>query len=196
MINLKVIFVCKKDAYEYTEQKGCDGQVYPDPKTSPYRVPFLDGTDFKMGLSNCSSSYHGAGSPDQYAFDFNFPSGTKFYAIRGGKVVKIVDDQPSNGGGGGAGNYLVVDHGDDTFGLYYHSPKDGILVNKGQTVEQGQLLGFIGASGLAGYPHLHLLVVRGDSKYPYDGIPISFNNVAPADVVLASFKSYRSCAVW
>lgn len=81
-----------------------------------------------------------------------------------------------------------------TFGVYLHAPQDGIFVQKGSMVDQNQVLGLIGRSGLAGYPHLHFIVVEGDPAYPYKGIPISFNNVIPADVVLVSNKFYQNCS--
>ncbi|MBK8901879.1 MAG: M23 family metallopeptidase [Anaerolineaceae bacterium] len=140
--------------------------------------------------TNCSSSYHRAGEPDQYAFDFDMPVGTPFTAVRAGTVHKVVEDQPSSGGG--VGNYVIIDHQDGTYGLYYHSPKDGIEVVEGDEVVQGDVLGLAGRSGLAGYPHLHFIVVEGDPTYPYHGLAISFRNALPADVVLKSYAAYEA----
>lgn len=169
---------------------GCDGQVYPDPAESPYVLPFPAGEKYETGLTNCSSSYHRAGEPDQYAFDFDMPVGTEFTAVRSGTVYRVVEDQPSNGGG--AGNYVVIDHGDGTYALYYHSPQDGIDVAEGDAVEQGDVLGISGRSGLAGYPHLHFIVVDGEPSYPYHGLAITFRNNLPADVVLKSYAEYEA----
>lgn len=176
----------------YEPVAGCDGQIYSDPAESPYVLPFPPGETFKTGLTNCSSSYHGAGQPDQYAFDFDMPVGTPFTAVRAGTVYKVVEDQPSNGGGTGAGNYVVIDHGDGTYGLYYHSPENGIDVEVGDEVTQGDVLGISGRSGLAGYPHLHFIVVEGDPTYPYDGLAISFSNAQPGDTVLKSRTEYEA----
>lgn len=169
---------------------GCDGQIYLDPAESPYVLPFAVGETYKTGLTNCSSSYHGAGEPDQYAFDFDMPVGTPFTAVRAGTVFKVVEDAPSSGGG--VGNYVIIDHHDGTYGLYYHSPKDGIDVEVGDKVEQGEVLGVTGRSGLAGYPHLHFIVVQGDPAFPYDGLAISFSNALPADVVLKGRTDYEA----
>lgn len=162
--------------------KGCDGQTYPDPSNSTYILPFPVGTTIKTGLTNCSSSFHSSGNPDQYAFDFNMQTGTKFYAARKGVVTKVVEDQSS--AGGGQGNLVLVNHGDNTSAYYLHSPENGIFVNVGDTVNQGDLLGEVGRSGLAGYSHLHFIVVEGNTTYPYSGVAISFKNVLPRDVVL------------
>lgn len=182
---------CHEQNFRYLSDQGCDGQVYGHPDSSEYILPFPEGTTIRMGLSNCSLSFHGSGQPDQYAYDFDFPEGTPFIASRGGKVVKVVEDQSSDGGG--AGNYLVIDHGDSSYGLYYHSPFNGVSVEVDEVVEQGQELGFVGRSGLAGYPHLHFIVVSEQYNYPYQGIAINFNNVNPKTTVLQSYTEYSVC---
>lgn len=169
---------------------GCEGDAYPPLSETAYVLPLAPGTTFDTGLTNCSSSFHGEGQPDQYAFDFDVPVGTPFVATRGGTVFRVVEDAPSDGGG--AGNYVVIDHGDGTFGLYYHAPMDGIGVSVGQAVSQGQVLGQTGRSGLAGYPHLHFIVVAGSPNYPYSGIPVSFENVSPEHVSLESYHTYTA----
>jgi murein DD-endopeptidase MepM/ murein hydrolase activator NlpD len=170
------------------ESTGCDEGEYPEPADSPYVLPFRENETYRTGLTNCSSSYHAKGRPDEYAFDFNMPVGTPFIAARAGMVVYVVEDQPSEGGG--AGNYLAIDHQDGTYGLYYHSPKDGIYVASGEQVQQGQILGVTGESGLAGYPHLHFIVVKGSPSYPYSGMAASFRNASPGDKVLKSHAQY------
>lgn len=183
---------CTTLSFNYNFEEGCDGQLYLNPNTSPYQLPVRPGASFEMGLSNCSSSFHAAGNPDEYAYDFDLPLDEPFFAARAGTVIKVVEDQPSNGGGG-AGNYLVIDHGDSTYGLYYHSPQGGIIVNPNEQVVQGQELGATGRSGFAGYPHLHFIVTQDDYNWPYQGMAISFNNVQPAEVVLQSNGNYSAC---
>lgn len=183
--------ICIQESFEYNQESGCDGQTYNDPNTSPYVLPLAEGQKFTTGLTNCSSSYHAAGNADQYAFDFDLPEGTPFYAARGGTVVKVEESQPSSGGG--VGNYLVIDHGDSTYGLYYHSPMNKIIPQEGDQVAQKQQLGDIGQSGLAGYPHLHFIVVQGSYEFPYTGMPVSFKNARPADVILQSYSEYEAC---
>lgn len=167
---------------------SCDEATWPDPAQSPYVLPYAAGETYRTGLTNCSSSFHASGNPDQFAFDFDMPEGTPFIAARGGRVHSVVKQAPSEGGG--TGNYVVIDHRDGTYGLYYHSPKNGISVSPGDEVQQGDVLGVIGRSGLAGYPHLHFTVVTGDPSYPYQGIPVSFRNAQPADARLEGGKYY------
>ena len=169
---------------------GCGGQKYPDPTTSPYILPFAIGETFRTGRTNCSSSYHARGNADQYAFDFDMPVGTPFIAARGGTVLDYLDEEPS--GGGGVGNFLIIDHHDGTYGLYYHSPEESFTVAIGDEVKQGDVLGVTGKSGLAGYPHLHFIVVKDNPNYPYVGIPISFSNASPPDTILKDNTLYTA----
>ncbi len=182
----------------YTEEvldnqmDGCDGDTYAAMDSSIYILPYKRGTSYRTGLTNCSSSWHAAGREDQYAFDFDMPNDTDFFAIRAGRVVKIIDHQP-NFGNGSSGNVIIIDHDDGTLALYYHSPPDGFVVEVGDSVEQGQKLGVTGTSGYAGYPHLHLIVVKDSYEWPYQGIPISFNNAYPRHTVLKSYTNYEAC---
>ncbi len=182
---------CIPQNFQYTGQTGCDGQVYPNPVSSDYVLPYGVGEAYKMGFVNCSFSYHAPGQPDQYAFDFDMPEGTPFTAARSGRVRRVMNGASSTGGG--TGNYVLIDHGDNTFGYYLHSPQNGISVTVGQEVEQGDVLGITGRSGLAGYPHLHFIVVKGQPDYPYEGVPVSFRNAIPSDVVLKSTVVYTAC---
>ncbi|GAB5523697.1 MAG: hypothetical protein Roseis2KO_15690 [Roseivirga sp.] len=191
MPNQQAEFSCDPQDFRYTGQTGCDGQVYPDPVSSDYILPYAVGKAYKTGLVNCSFSYHAPGQPDQYAFDFDMPEGATFTAARSGRVRRVLNSAPS--AGGGAGNYVLIDHGDNTFAYYLHSPRNGISVAVGQEVEQGEVLGVTGRSGLAGYPHLHFIVVKGQPDYPYQGLPVSFKNAIPSDVVLQSAVTYTAC---
>lgn len=178
------------DSIKYTNVEGCDGQFYLNPAVSPYILPFKVGKSFRTGLTNCSSSYHSSGNPDQYAFDFNMQEGTPFIAVRAGTVTYLVENQPSEGGG--QGNFVVISHGDGTYALYAHSPKDGIDVKVGDRVKQGEVLGKTGRSGLAGYAHLHFIVLKGHYLYPYNGLAISFKNASPLHVALKGNTLYEA----
>ncbi len=176
------------------ESSACPGARYADAVDSPYAIPFPVGSAVATGLANCSRSYHSRGLPDQFATDFDLPEGTHFLAARGGVVSFVQEDQPSYGGGDSQilrGNGVFVDHGDGTTALYLHSPMNGVWVEVGDTVAVGDTLGLVGASGLAGYPHLHFIVVTGAVDYPYTGVPVSFRNPEPRDVPLRSFARYN-----
>jgi murein DD-endopeptidase MepM/ murein hydrolase activator NlpD len=57
-----------------------------------------------------------------------------------------------------------------------HLTQDGALVSMGESVMRGDTLGLSGATGLAGYPHLHFVVTESDWAWPYASTPVTFSN--------------------
>lgn len=97
-----------------------------------------------------------------HAFDFDVDSGTDVIAARSGTVVLVID---GFGDGGNdinkakEANLVVVDHGGGTFDSYLHLQAGSIVVEVGDTVDSGELLGQSGNSGYTSGPHLHFAVV-------------------------------------
>lgn len=83
----------------------------------------------------------------------NISEGTSIYATRDGVVVTACNDGKWNTG---FGNYCIIDHGDGVQTLYAHS-RD-ILVEEGDIVGQGQIIGIVGDTGNTTAPHLHFEV--------------------------------------
>ncbi len=168
---------------------GCPNVKYPNWKTSPYVLPYQVGKRFQVGLSHCSKSYHSKGQPDQFAVDFNMPVGTIITASRAGIVVFV---EESGEDYNFPNNLVVVKHNDDTYAEYMHLTKDGAIVKLGMPVKQGDSIGYSGASGLAGYPHLHFVVVKDKWKYPYKSIPYNFKNTTPNPRSLKNGGIYKA----
>ena len=61
----------------------------------------------------------------------------------------------------GYGNYVIIDHGGMKT-VYAHM--SGLAVSAGQSVSQGQTVGYLGASGRATGTHCHFEVYVGDSR--------------------------------
>ena len=74
--------------------------------------------------------------------------GTRIKASGGG-VVKF------KGRKGGYGNVIILQHRNQMQTLYGHLSRFTKDLRKGQTVEQGDIIGYVGMSGLATGPHLH-----------------------------------------
>lgn len=55
-------------------------------------------------------------------------------------------------------------HADGTAAIYAHLKQQGIVVTLGQSVTDGQLLGYSGASGDVSAAHLHFVVVRAETN--------------------------------
>lgn len=82
--------------------------------------------------------------------DLGYCKGTDVYAPAGGTVVGVFPNQVVRG------NCIVIDHGLGVFTTYMHLNQ--ILVNEGDVVESGQLIGIIGTTGRSTGPHLHFQV--------------------------------------
>lgn len=78
------------------------------------------------------------------------------YAAPRGTPVKAAGDGKVNfrGRKGGYGNTVILQHGGNITTLYAHLSRFGNYRN-GQRVRQGQIIGYVGATGLATGPHLH-----------------------------------------
>jgi murein DD-endopeptidase MepM/ murein hydrolase activator NlpD len=67
-------------------------------------------------------------------------------------------------------NYIVIEHPDGVRSEYFHLMKDSIVVEEGQEVQCGDLLGRVGSSGNSSMPHLHFQVeIEGEWIDPYAG---------------------------
>ena len=73
--------------------------------------------------------------------------GTPIYATRAGTVT-VASYQA-----GGAGYYVSINHLDGFSSIYMHMTN--YVVSAGQSVSQGQLIGYVGSTGLSTGPHLH-----------------------------------------
>ncbi|MCA1562771.1 MAG: M23 family metallopeptidase [Acidobacteria bacterium] len=83
----------------------------------------------------------------------------------------------------GFDNYLLLQHADGTTALYGHVMHQGVLVEVGETVAQGQIVARSGNTGNTGNkPHLHFSVAacdpvsRGTAACPT--LPVNFGNRA------------------
>ncbi|MGH8248242.1 MAG: M23 family metallopeptidase, partial [Gammaproteobacteria bacterium] len=80
--------------------------------------------------------------------DYAAPIGTPIKSAGDGTVVHI-------GARGGYGRTIVLRHSGDYRTLYAHMSRYAAGLRWGSRVSQGQIIGFVGSSGLANGPHLH-----------------------------------------
>jgi hypothetical protein len=90
-----------------------------------------------------------------YGMDFTAPTGTDVVATGNG-IVKEVDRNA------GYGNIIVIDHGYGYETLYGHLSRTNVKV--GQTINRGDLIGFVGSTGASTAPHLHYEVMKNGQK--------------------------------
>ena len=83
--------------------------------------------------------------------DLGAPTGTPIYAAQSGTVMQA-------GPNGGFGNFVLIGHGNLIDGKYVttgYAHQSRIVVGAGEKVERGQLIGYVGNTGLSTTPHLH-----------------------------------------
>lgn len=104
---------------------------------------------------------------ERAALDFKMKKGTKILAARDGVVIRVKEDGRRGGWNRKyrrEGNNIVIQHSDNSRSGYWHLQKDGALVNVGDTVRQGQVIGLSGKTGYSAFPHLHFIVWKFDGN--------------------------------
>lgn len=96
------------------------------------------------------------------AVDFASPYGAPIYAANNG-VVTI------KGNVGTCGKTVEINHNNGYYSVYCHMSKYG-NITKGQAVEKGQIIGYIGMTGNTTGPHLHFGIWKGGRAW--SGTPI------------------------
>ncbi len=117
------------------------------------REPFLR---FPLHFTRISSpfSLHGRFHPILHIYrphlgvDLAAPRGTPIHAVADGRII-------FRGRRGGYGNAIIVDHGHGYTTLYAHMSRFKRGEHVGSHVQEGQTIGFVGATGLATGPHCH-----------------------------------------
>ena len=89
--------------------------------------------------------------------DFPAPTGTPIMASGDGKVTKA-------GWCGGGGNCVKIKHNSKYQTVYAHMSKFGRGIKKGVRVKQGQIIGYVGSTGMSTGPHLHYEVIENGKK--------------------------------
>ena len=153
---------------EYNEAKAREWAAYMAMATT---APSTSGGSTSSGSTSGGSTSSGGGSwirPCSYTMvsspfgyrdaptagastyhqgiDLAGPQGTPIYAARGGTVTTATF-------GSSAGNYVTINHGDGFSSVYMHMTS--YVVSKGATVSQGQLIGYMGSTGVSTGSHLH-----------------------------------------
>jgi murein DD-endopeptidase MepM/ murein hydrolase activator NlpD len=92
-----------------------------------------------------------------YGIDYAAPRGTPVRAIGNGRVILA-------GWAGGAGKAIKIQHDREISTVYCHLSKFAGGIRSGATVSQGQVIGYVGSTGLATGPHLDFRFLR-NGKY-------------------------------
>jgi murein DD-endopeptidase MepM/ murein hydrolase activator NlpD len=103
--------------------------------------------------------------------DFSAPIGAPIYATGDGTVERA--DNTAQG----YGNHVVINHGFGYKTLYGHMSR--FNVRPGKKVKRGEIIGYIGSTGMSTAPHLHYEVIKGGNKI--NPINYYYNDLSPAE---------------
>lgn len=122
-------------------------------------VPFREGFQTKV-----MQGYHGGQSHTAdlaMSVDLKCNEGDPIAASRDGTVWSVKEDSDAGCADRSCmheANYVILDHGDGTFSEYYHLRHLGVLVEEGDRVCAGQVIGLCGNTGYSTGAHLHFAV--------------------------------------
>lgn len=159
------------DAEIRAAEKELASQIANVPSESGFLWPL-------PGRYNLSSLYGSRKHPvtgkanNHTGIDVPAPSGTPIQACKSGVVTTSTYNNSY-------GNYVVVSHSDGTSTLYAHMSRRN--ASKGQTVSQGQVIGYVGTTGSSTGNHLHLEIrVNGSRRDPinyFQSLPLTISVV-------------------
>ncbi|WP_088330050.1 M23 family metallopeptidase [Lacimicrobium sp. SS2-24] len=178
-----------------------DCGVFPSQEQSPYILPYTAGTTHSVYASteHYRASNNGVGT---YAIDFIMPIGTQVIAARGGNVVSVREVFEDGNNTDLEENYIFIQHDDGTVARYFHLTHKGALVEEGDRVNRGDIIGLSGNTGQSGGPHLHFDVQQcGPNLPPHynrlpcgQTVPVTFQNTQPHACGLKAGGEYTARA--
>ena len=117
-----------------------------------------------------------------------FHAGVDIGASWGSPIVAAADGRVVGAGwAGGYGREVQIAHGSGLTSLYGHMSE--IVAQPGSIVRQGQLIGYVGSSGLSTGPHLHFEVRQGGQ--PINPLAVRFTSAPVVDTRLADAVKMR-----
>jgi murein DD-endopeptidase MepM/ murein hydrolase activator NlpD len=105
-----------------------------------------------------------------FGVDYAAPVGTPVHAIGDGRIVSATNE-------GGAGRMVKIQHNSVYATAYMHLSRFGDGVSPGKFVKQGEIIGYVGTSGMSTGPHLDFRFYKNGS--PVDPLKVEAPPVEP-----------------
>lgn len=150
----------QKHQVVWFQEAGSKGAFYSPDGQSLKRSFLASPLAFSRVSSRYGMRFHPISGREKphLGVDFAAPTGTPVRSVGDGKVIHA-------GWKGGYGNLVIVQHDDQKSTAYAHLSRIG--VRKGQSIEQGALIGAVGSTGASTGPHLHFeYLVRNQHQDP------------------------------
>ena len=158
-------FINQGDSYRAARYVGPNDEAnYFDPKGRSMRKAFLRAP---VSFTRISSNFNlrrkhplWKSSMPHRGIDYAAPRGTPILASGDGVVTKASKTRAN-------GNYVVLRHGEQFVTKYLHMSRFARGIRAGKRVQQGDTIGYVGATGWATGPHLHYeFLVNGVHQNP------------------------------
>lgn len=175
---------CGGGADQLNRRGVCDN--YPEYSTSAYVLPWAVGEAYEVTQNSCGGFSHTGDY--RFAYDFAMEIGTPIHAARSGVVVEVKEDVAD---GDGPDNHIYIDHADGTRATYLHLTQNGSVVEEGEPVTQGDLIGYAGNTGRSTGPHLHFAVYESGAEFA-PSVAVSFRNTEAQVMGLEQGKTYTA----
>jgi murein DD-endopeptidase MepM/ murein hydrolase activator NlpD len=145
--------ICAVFGFSDTAQAACDPSVYGSEPGEPLKRPVAAAPDVRIA--------DGFGIVRKHALlgymrmhpglDFAGPMGTPVIAARGGEIVEARFK-------GEFGNNILIAHAGGLNTQYSHLARYAVGIALSTCVRRGDIIGYVGATGLSTGPHLHFEV--------------------------------------
>ena len=199
-------FINQDDVYRAVRYVSEDGRGgYFSPEGRNMRKAFLRAP---VAFSRISSNFNLRRKHPLYkrtrphrGIDYAAPTGTPVLASGDGKVTTVSRSNAN-------GKYVVLRHGEEFVTKYLHLSRFARGIRRGSRVEQGDIIGYVGATGAATGPHLHYeFLVNGVHRNPRtvslpDAKPVTRNelprfteNATPYFAMLDDYKEQIQLAL-
>ena len=164
--------------FRYSHHFGRVDAVH-DP-IAAYRLPFEEGQAYAVTQAHGGRLTSHNNRENLYAVDFAMPPGAAVLAARAGVVIDVTLTHQEGGYDIrylDKANTVAIVHDDGTVAEYAHLSPGAPLVDPGQRVPAGALIGYSGNTGYSSGPHLHFIVSKpgvADGKVSRLSVPIVF----------------------
>lgn len=152
------------ESIETLLRQKIDPTLLPTSRKGVLELPVKNGRFSQNFGSTAFARQGGYRGKFHNGLDIAAPIGTPIYAAEDGRVVKI-DNQDRFCKKGAYGRYVVVSHTNNLTTLYAHLSLVDQNIYEGKEVKRGELIGYVGKTGYATGPHLHLTVYATPTFY-------------------------------
>ncbi len=189
LLILLLLSCSNKESFALDRETDACRTGYPEQATSDYILPYTPNSAFVVGQGNCTNGSHAINTDQAYAYDIDMPIGTNVVASKAGIVTVVVEHFHENNRTAGQANYLIIEHNDGTISGYYHLTKNGIFVELGDGVYQGDIIAQSGNTGDSSEPHLHFEVALCEDC---ETLPVNFKNTRKHKQGLVEGEAYKA----